>query len=150
MPKGKDYGKDLKQLMFRIINFVENEKNGPVIPLFNTTDRLEAMLGISKRSILRLRCAMVNLKEEQKEDEDEDENEDEDKIKLRRRTVSETSVLEKRLHRKRSYVAMLPVASSPKKKDHSGRKSTQLTEQQQDNIRYNTKKYQIASNAFFA
>jgi hypothetical protein len=33
MPKGYEFSQEVKQLMFHIINFVESEKNGPVIPL---------------------------------------------------------------------------------------------------------------------
>jgi hypothetical protein len=134
MPKGEDFGSNMKQLMFRIIKFVENEKNGPVIPLFNTTGRLEAMLGISRISVFRLRNEMFNLKMNQ---EDENEQKEKDKLQLRprSRTVSGPVVSPKVSHQKRKYSIDIPLASSPKKKGHSGRKVVELTEQQQDHIR---------------
>jgi hypothetical protein len=61
MPKGIEFFKDLKQMMFRVILFLENEKNGPTIPLYNVNERLNAMLGISKQSILNLKREMKEL-----------------------------------------------------------------------------------------
>ncbi len=69
MPKGKEYSKEMKQSMFRIIDFVESEKNGSQIPLFNTTGRLTAMFGISERLVFRLRDEMASLEEKQEEEE---------------------------------------------------------------------------------
>jgi len=135
MPKGEDFMSHVKQLMFRIIKFVEGEKNGPVIPLFNTTERLEAMLGISKRSVFRLRNEMYKLEMDPEENEDEQKNEEKVQLRSRSRTISETVVLPKQSHRKRQYSIEVPLASSPKKKGHSGRKVVKLTEQQQDHIR---------------
>jgi hypothetical protein len=129
MPTGENYGLARKQLMFRIIKFVEREKTGPVIPLFNTTGRLEAMLGIPRRSVFRLRSEMLSLEVKLEEDTNQDN------VQLRRRTVSETLMLPKRSHRKRKYSLELSITSSPKKKGHSGKRATELTEQQQDHIR---------------
>ncbi len=115
MPKGEDFGSDVKQLMFRIIKFVESEKTGPVIPLFNTFDRLEAMLGISRPSISRLRSEMYGST--MKNEQNEDDNTDKDKIQLRSRVASETSTLPKGTRRKkRKYSVDIPIASSPKKR----------------------------------
>jgi hypothetical protein len=58
MPTGYEFSQELKQLIFNVIKFVENEKNGPVIPLNNVNDRLESMLGISLSSIRRLKQEM--------------------------------------------------------------------------------------------
>ncbi len=91
MPKGKEYSKQMKQLMFRIINFVESEKNGSQIPLFNTTGRLTAMLGISERSVYRLREEMTSLEEKQEKEE---------RRQLRSRTGSDTAMSPKRSHKK--------------------------------------------------
>jgi hypothetical protein len=133
MPKGEDLESDVKQLMFRIIKFVDSEKEGTVIPLYNTTGRLEAMLGVSRATVFRLRNEMHSLEDEETED---DETEvDEDKIILRQRTVSESSILPKGSRRKRKFSANVPVAGAPRKKGNSGRKAIQLTEQQQDQIR---------------
>ncbi|CAF3142132.1 unnamed protein product [Rotaria sp. Silwood2] len=51
--------------MFHIINFVESEKNGPVIPLYNVTDRLVKMLDISEKSVRRLKQELHQLKEKE-------------------------------------------------------------------------------------
>jgi hypothetical protein len=103
MPKGENFSSDVKLLMFHIIKFVGNEKNGPVIPLFNTTGRLEAILGISRASVFRLRNEMFNLEMDQEKDEIEDKNEDKVQLRSRSRTLSETVVLQKPSHRKRKH-----------------------------------------------
>ncbi len=54
MPTGCEYSQKEKQLIFNVINFVESEKNGWKIPLYNVNERLEAMLGTSMRSVERL------------------------------------------------------------------------------------------------
>ncbi len=46
MPKGYEFSQEVKQLVFHVIDFVESEKSGPVIPLYNVTDRLVKMLDI--------------------------------------------------------------------------------------------------------
>jgi hypothetical protein len=61
----KEFSVEFKQLAFSVIDFVEKEKNGPSIPLNNVTDRLQAMLGISQRSVYRLKHEMKELKDEQ-------------------------------------------------------------------------------------
>ncbi len=55
MPTGCEYSQKEKQLIFNVINFVESEKNGWKIPLYNVKERLEAMHGISMRSVERLK-----------------------------------------------------------------------------------------------
>ena len=62
MPTGVEFSQELKQLMFNVIQFVENEKSGTIIPLNNVNDRLQAMLVISLSSVRR-------LKEEMRQDE---------------------------------------------------------------------------------
>jgi len=121
MPRGENFGSDVKQLMFRIIKFVESEKEGSVIPLHNTTARLEMILGVSRATVFRLKNEMHSL-------EDDEAQVDEDRIQLRQRTVSEASVLPKGSRRKRTFSVDLPVASAPRKKGNSGRKAIQLTE----------------------
>jgi hypothetical protein len=120
MPKGENFTLDLKQLMFRINNFVEKEKSGPIIPSFNTANRLEIMLGISRASVFRLRSEMHSS--EMKRNQEREENMTQYKSRLRRRTASETSLLPKKSHRKPRYSDDIPTASSPKKKGHSGRR----------------------------
>ena len=65
MPTGVTLGAAMKELMFRIIKFVESEKEGPVIPLYSTTGRLEAMLGIGRATVFRLRSEMRTLEEDE-------------------------------------------------------------------------------------
>ena len=93
MPKGKEFSEDTKQMMFRIISFVDSEKNGSQIPLFNTTDRLTTMLGISERSVFRLREEMASLNEK--------EAQEEEKRQLRSRTSSNAAMSPKRSHKKK-------------------------------------------------
>ena len=65
MPRGQEFSKDFKQLAFSIIEFVENEKSGCSIPLYNVNERLQTMLHISDRSITRLKKEMRQLKIEE-------------------------------------------------------------------------------------
>ena len=55
MPAGCEYFQNVKRLIFNVINFVENEKNSWKIPLYNTNERLKAMLRISMHSVERLK-----------------------------------------------------------------------------------------------
>ena len=55
MPTDCEYSQNEKQLIFNMINFVENEKNGWKIPLYNANERLKAMLRISMHSVERLK-----------------------------------------------------------------------------------------------
>ncbi|CAF3934653.1 unnamed protein product [Rotaria sp. Silwood1] len=63
----KEFSLEFKQLAFSVIDFVEKEKNGSLIPLYNVTDRLEAILGVSRRSVNRLKQELKELKKEQEE-----------------------------------------------------------------------------------
>ncbi|CAF3252399.1 unnamed protein product [Rotaria sp. Silwood2] len=67
MPGGIYFSTELKKVLFRIITFVENEKDGPLIPLNNYNARLVAMLGISETSLLRLKNKMKMLQVAQEE-----------------------------------------------------------------------------------
>lgn len=130
MPTGREFSEDLKQMMFRVILFVQNEKNGPTIPLYNVNERLNAMLGISKQSILNLKREMEEL---QREHNDQGESE-------RSPTRAAASLRIKQPHRKQSWSSSktnvnIPVPLAPKKKEHSGRKGIQLSEYAEDMIR---------------
>jgi hypothetical protein len=119
MPTGKEFSEDLKQMMFRVILFVENEKNGPTIPLYNVNERLNGMLGISKQSI-------SNLKKEMNEVQYQ---EDEKKSQLSRtRSTTFSSVVQP--HRKQAWSSSssranvnVPVPLSPKKKQDIAERS---------------------------
>lgn len=63
MPKGYEFSQEAKQLMSHVIEFFESEKNGPVIPLYNVTDRLVKALDISERSVRRLNQELHQLRE---------------------------------------------------------------------------------------
>jgi len=102
----KEFSVEFKQLAFSIIDFVEKEKNDPSIPLNNVTDRLQAMLGISRRSVYRLKHEMKELKDEQE--------------RFVRSTRSSSSSLS-------------PTALSPTSR--SGRPKVQLTMLEEDTIR---------------
>ncbi len=48
---GQEFSLEMKRLFFRVITFIESEKYGPRIPLYNTFERIQTCLGISIRSI---------------------------------------------------------------------------------------------------
>ena len=93
-------------MAFSIIDFVEKGKNGTLIPLNNVTDRLEAMLGVSRRSVNRFKQELKELKKEQEES-------------VRRSRSSSSSLL---------LTPLSPVR-------RSGRSKVQLTMFEQDTIR---------------
>ena len=93
MPKGEKFVLEVKPLMFRIIKFVDWEKNGLVIPLFNSSERLEAMLGISRKSITKLRNEMLHTEMKEEAEKEKSEHQRGKKIPVRRRTVSDTVVI---------------------------------------------------------
>jgi hypothetical protein len=93
MPKGYEFSQEVKQLMFRIINFVENEKDGPVIPLYNVIGRLAKMLNISERSVHRLKQELHQLREKDINQQQQHETKEQAEIDvivrdLRSRTIS--------------------------------------------------------------
>jgi hypothetical protein len=96
MPKGEDYSIKEKQIMFRVIEFVEREKTGAIIPLYNTSNRLLAMLGISESSLFKLKKEIVDQRQKE---QDEQEKQQQQLVRTRRQTTS--SVESSRSHRKR-------------------------------------------------
>ncbi|CAF1457639.1 unnamed protein product [Rotaria sordida] len=159
MPKGYEFSQEAKQLMFHIINFVESEKNGPVIHLYNVDDRLVKMLDISERSVRRLKQELHQLRQkeinEQQQQETKEQGEMDANVRdLRSRTIS----LPTSKHREssgsnppakilcRRHSASAPSSSSkidlpipqalpPQKKMHSGHRNIILSEQGKDLIR---------------
>jgi hypothetical protein len=141
MPTGYEFSQELKQLVFNVIKFVENEKNGPVIPINNVNDRLQSMLGISLSSVKR-------LKQEMREEQDRMMEEKRAIDQAKRDKENEAMEAICRLRHPRSptvastyspadntmYLAM-PVTRSPRKLAHSGRPHIGLSEQEQENIR---------------
>ena len=65
MPKGYAYTSDVKSIIFQVMKFVESEKEGPNIPLYNVNDRLMAMLNISHGSLVSLKKELKIITEEQ-------------------------------------------------------------------------------------
>jgi hypothetical protein len=98
MPKGEDYSIKEKQIMFRVIEFVEREKTGAIIPLYNTSNRLLAMLGISESSLFKLKKEIVDQRQKE-QDEQEKQQQQQQLVRTRRQTTS--SVESSRSHRKR-------------------------------------------------
>jgi hypothetical protein len=73
MPQGVPFTPEIKQVFFRVIHFVESEKNGPQIPINNSTARIMAMLGISESSLINLRKEMKTIRETREAKEREEE-----------------------------------------------------------------------------
>ncbi|CAF4987458.1 unnamed protein product [Rotaria sp. Silwood1] len=65
MPTGHYYSQETKELIFNVIQFIEGEKNGPKIPLYNVNDRIMTALQISHGSMAKLKNEMKQLQEEQ-------------------------------------------------------------------------------------
>lgn len=142
MPTGCDFSQELKQLVFHVIRFVENEKNGPVIPLYNVNDRLQSMLGISLTSI-------KNLKQEMRKEQERMVEEKRAMDLAKRDKENEVIEATRRLRNPRSPAAAstfslpdndtdlpMPVARPSRKLGHSGRSRINLSEQEQENIRW--------------
>ncbi|CAF3355830.1 unnamed protein product [Rotaria sp. Silwood2] len=65
MPRGQHYSEETKEFMFNVIKFIEGEKNGAIIPLYNVNDRIMAALQISHGSLVNLKNELKQLEEEQ-------------------------------------------------------------------------------------
>lgn len=141
MPTGYEFSQELKQLLFNVIKFVENEKNGPVIPLNNVNDRLESMLGISLASIAR-------LKQEMREEQDRIMEEKRAVDQAKKDKEQEQMEATRRLRHPRSSTTAsacsstddignvaIPVARPPRKLARSGRPRIVLSDEEQENIR---------------
>jgi len=143
MPKGYEFSQEIKQLMFNVIDFVESEKNGSVIPLNNVNDRLKSMLGISMASVERLRREMREEKnriadEQKKVDKAKQDNENQElemarRFRHARSTSSSSSITSSSIIT--DIETTIPVATPPRKFDHSGRPAITLSEEEQENIR---------------
>lgn len=146
MPKGQEFSVELKKVFFRVIDFMEKERTGPIIPLSLSTARLVAALGISERSIFNLKTEMKNLRDEERSSK---EKIGLNERQLRSRASSsgesiENSSLIQRSHRHRQFSASSVISTSfvsvpdplpPKKTSNSGRPQTLLSESESDEIR---------------
>ncbi|CAF4559721.1 unnamed protein product [Didymodactylos carnosus] len=142
MPKGKEFSKDEKTLIFRVIEFVESERSGNEFPLNNATQRLVTVLGISESAVEKLRKELKDVKSEMQQTSEVKENDDEvnEALRSRLRTTSAPVVPKSGRKAKRQYSAsvlleQLPAPVSPKKKRHSGRHKIVLSELCEDTIR---------------
>ena len=143
MPNGYEFSQEIKQLMFNVIDFVESEKNGSVIPLNDVNDRLKSMLGISMASVERLRREMREEKNriagEQKKVDKAKQNKENQELEMARRfrharsTSSSSSVTSSSTIT--NIETTIPVATPPCKFDHSDRPPITLSEEEQKNIR---------------
>ena len=141
MPTGCEYSQKEKQLIFNVINFVEGEKNGWKIPLYNVNERLEAMLGISTRSVERLKREFREDQERLAEgirratEEELKKYKEEHELTLRLRHRSRNRA-ERRFSPMGTRIQQAtPVARAPLETEHSGRSAILLSEQQQEHIR---------------
>jgi L-arabinose isomerase len=145
MPKGQQFSQDMKQIFFNVVKFVEKEKFGTIIPLFNLNERLSSMLNISLRSLERLKSEMRDIEHDMMEKERKMDEEKEDlenqKVevlgrlrKLRSRSSSSSSSSSSTISTN-TMVIGVPIPRLPQKLSNSGRSSILLTEQQQETIR---------------
>lgn len=122
--------------MFRVIEFVEKEKTGAIIPLYNTSNRLLVMLGISESLLFKLKKEIVDQRQKE-----QDEQQQQQLVRTRRQTTS--SVESSRSHRKRRWSTIsqelpsaIPTPLPSKKAGSSGRPKIRLSELAEDTIRY--------------
>ena len=123
-------------IYFRVIDFVERERDGVIIPLHKTTARLMKMLGIEEASIGRLKKELAEQRQEQKEKLEEAVH--------RSRTRTQSAAVSSRSHRKRRWssvalsdtISTIPFPVPPRKTGNSGRPPFVLTEMAEDTIRY--------------
>ena len=145
MPTGQHYSQETKELMLNVIKFIEGEKNGSTIPLYNVNDRIMSALQISHGSL-------VNLKNELKELEGQKQKALEQKLlqkqqqrpyvlaqkykneRLRRRRSSSPYMVP-RNDQSRSMNVPRPAAKSPAKRGGPISLKVSLTEYEEDLIR---------------
>jgi len=72
MPTGHEFSVDEKVLIFKVIRFCEQEKTGPIIPLNNVIERISTLLGISERSVNRMKKELNELIEQEKQKQEEE------------------------------------------------------------------------------
>lgn len=141
MPSGSEYSQAEKQLMFNVISFVESEKHGCIIPLYNVNERLKTILGISMSSVEKMKREFREEKERLDEERRKVEEEEEMKKKTEKELVlrlrhRSSSRAERRFSPiARSVEQKIPTAREPSKAAQSGRSAIVLSEQQQERIR---------------
>ena len=147
MPTGVDFSQDVKQIMFNVIQFVEHEKGGCLIPLNNVNDHIKSMLGISMTSVERLKREIREQEREMLEEENElialqkrRDQEKQDKedaafhatLRLRHPRARSPSISAAPYTTTRIF---MPVAKPSQKSGHVGPSPIVLTDDQKENIR---------------
>jgi hypothetical protein len=153
MPKRHDFSREMKQMMFNVIKFVEREKSGCLIPLNNVNDRIKSILGISISSVDRLKREMREQEKEMLEKQNEliqlqkkldQEKQDKEDAAIRTtlrlrnpriRSSSASSSSSVTAASNSTLTTLMPVAKSSRKRGHSGRPPIILTENQKENVR---------------
>ncbi|CAF3071800.1 unnamed protein product [Rotaria sp. Silwood2] len=102
----KEFSVGLKEVYFRVIKFVEKEKNGPTIPLNLTMARILAMLNISRRSLFNLKTELKTKDKEIEEEEEAKQVEEEDEI-------AEKMIEQKRLTLRSRSASVTKISSFP-------------------------------------
>ncbi|CAF3280599.1 unnamed protein product [Rotaria socialis] len=159
MPFGHEFSVGGKVLIFTVTRFCEQEKAGPIIPLNNVVERISTLLGISERSVNRLKKEMHQLMEQEKQEIEKQEKqkrekENEHKYQLRSQTKSDSDlknyqpfmilprskILHERKRHTESLTASIEEVSIPKplskKKGYSGGTKLFLAEYAKNTIRY--------------
>jgi hypothetical protein len=147
MPTGEEFSVEQKTLIFRVIEFVESERNGLKIPLTSTSARVMALLGISYSSVHRLKKEVKDLRQEQTMEsttEDEEFVPEESIIRTRAHSASVFAPTGRRKTKKtwsaRKIASVVstdvPMPIAPKKKGNVGRRQVVLSEAGEDAIRY--------------
>ena len=141
IPTGYAYFQKEKQLIFNMINFIESEKNGWKIPLYNANGRLKAMVGISMHSVERPKRELwtdqerlaAEIKRENEEELKKQKEQHELTLHLRHRSSSRSE---------NRFIPMgarireaIPVVREPWRTAHSERLPILLYERQQKHIR---------------
>jgi hypothetical protein len=147
MLSGVDFSHDVKQIMFNVIQFVEREKVGCLIPLNNVNDPIKSMLGISMTSVDRLKREIREQEREMlgKENElialqkklDQEKQDKEDAafratLRLRHPRTRSSPISVAPYTNTRIF---MPVAKPSRKSDHVGISPIVLTDDQKENIR---------------
>lgn len=148
MPKGEEFSAELKKVFFRVFEFVEAEKHGPIIPLSSVHARIMALLGIGERSVERLKIELQELRQvEENKIEQEVEDFSLQATPPQTRFQSVTTVASSG-HRKKkrkwsaaklaesAFITNIPTPLPPQKRGNVGRHRLVLSEMAEDAIRY--------------
>ena len=148
MHTGEEFSVEQKKLIFRVIDFVESERDGLKIAVTSTSARIMALLGISYSSVHRLKKELNELREQETIGDDSDDEKVESISSAVRTRSQSNSVFTRSGHRKTKKtwsartVALsassfaVPTPLVPKKTGYVGRSRVVLNEAGEDIIRY--------------